>query len=395
LRILFLHEVNYLTKPIFEMHEFPEHLARLGHEVGFVQFPEGLSQSQIKELGRYKRVSGRVIKDAEIELITPWTLNGSLVGRLFTAIFSYWQVKKILREFQPDVVVSFSVPTSGWQALIASRQVKAPYVFRALDVSHKIRQGVFSGLVKRAERFIYGNSSWVSANNPAMRDYCIDLGAVSNLSSVELPPLDLTHFGLSSSNTNDIRGQLGLKATDRVFLYMGSFFYFSGLPEVIASMTTAPADVKLVLVGGGEQDSELREQVKKLGLDESILFAGFVSFDALPSYLKLADVAINAMQRSLVSNTAFPNKVIQYLASGVPVVSTRLKGLETTFEDSPALVFVDSPEEVMSAAVRVIESDNPSRLEAEALTLVQTKFDLEHNVRAFESRLREVVEGGK
>jgi glycosyltransferase involved in cell wall biosynthesis len=226
-----------------------------------------------------------------------------------------------------------------------------------------------------------------------MRDYCIDLGAASNLSSVELPPLDLTHFGLSSCHTKDIQDQLGLKATDRVVLYMGSFFYFSGLPEVIASMSTAPSDVKLVLVGGGEQDSELRQQVKTLGLGESVLFAGFVSFDALPSYLKLADVAINAMQRSLVSDTAFPNKVIQYLASGVPVVSTKLKGLEATFEGSPSLVFVDSPEEVMLAAVRVLESDNPSRLEAEALALVQTKFDLEQNVRAFESRLTEVVEG--
>jgi glycosyltransferase involved in cell wall biosynthesis len=393
LRVLFLHEVNYLTKPIFEMHEFPEHLSRLGHEVGFVQFPEGLSRSQIKQLGRRKTISGRVIRDAEIELFTPWTVNGRLLGRLLTALVSYWQFNRILREFRPDVVMSFSVPSSGWQALIACKQAKVPYVFRALDVSHKIRQGVFSGLVKRAEGFIYGNSSWVSANNPAMRDYCIDLGAVSNLSSVELPPLDLTHFGLSGSNTKDIRDQLGLTASDRVVQYMGSFFYFSGLPQVIASMTTAPAHVKLVLVGGGEQDSELREQVEKLGLEKSVLFAGFVSFDALPSYLKLADVAINAMQRSLVSNTAFPNKVIQYLASGVPVVSTRLKGLETTFEDSPALVFVDSPEQVMSAAVRVLESDNPSGLEAEALALVQTKFDLEHNVRAFESRLREVVEG--
>jgi glycosyltransferase involved in cell wall biosynthesis len=393
LRILFLHEVNYLTKPIFEMHEFPEHLASLGHEVGFVQFPEGLSQTQIRELGHRKMISGRVIQEARLELFTPWTVNGSLVGRLLTALISFWQVKRILREFQPNVVVSFSVPTSGWQALIASKQLEIPWVFRALDVSHKIRQGVFSGLVKMAERFIYGNSSWVSANNPAMRDYCIDLGAVSNLSSVELPPLDLTHFGLASSKTKDIRGKLGLKVSDRVILYMGSFFYFSGLPEVIASMTSAPSGVKLVLVGGGEQDSELREQVKSLGLDESVLFAGFVNFDALPGYLKVADVAINAMQRSLVSNTAFPNKVIQYLASGVPVVSTRLKGLETTFEDSPALVFVDSPEEVMSAALRVLESDNPSRLEAEALALVQAKFDLEHNVRAFEFRLRKVIEG--
>jgi glycosyltransferase involved in cell wall biosynthesis len=133
--------------------------------------------------------------------------------------------------------------------------------------------------------------------------------------------------------------------------------------------------------------------VKRLGLEDRVLFAGFVNFDVLPSYLKLADVAINAMQRSLVSNTAFPNKVIQYLASGIPVVSTRLKGLEMTFGESPALVFVNSPAEVVTAAMRVLESGNHSKLEAAALSLVQAKFDLEKNVRGFESRLKELVEG--
>ena len=79
MRILFLHEVNYLTKPIFEMHEFPEHLARLGHEVGFVHFPEGYSQSQIRDLGWRKKVSGRVVEGVELDLFTPWSLGGGLL----------------------------------------------------------------------------------------------------------------------------------------------------------------------------------------------------------------------------------------------------------------------------------------------------------------------------
>jgi glycosyltransferase involved in cell wall biosynthesis len=160
-------------------------------------------------------------------------------------------------------------------------------------------------------------------------------------------------------------------------------------------MAGAPADLKLVLVGGGEQDAELREQVERLGLQESVLFAGFVSFELLPSYLQLADVAINAMHRSLVSNTAFPNKVIQYLASGVPVVSTRLKGLEMTFDASPSLVFVDSPSEVVEAAVELLETAIASQLKNSALALVQDKFDLERNVRDFESRLLELVQHGR
>jgi glycosyltransferase involved in cell wall biosynthesis len=393
--VLFLHEVNYLTKPIFEMHEFPEHLASLGHEVGFVQFPEGLSQSQIKDLGHRKRISGRVIRDVQIELFTPWTINGSLVGRLLTALISHWQFKRILSDYQPDLVVSFSVPTSGWQALMASKQAGVPFVFRALDVSHKIRKGPFSGLVKIAEKFIYKNSDAISANNPAMLDYCVSLGASRERSSTDLPPLDLKHFAHSSSNLDDVRRQLGISRADRVILYMGSFFYFSGLPEVIASMAGAPENLKLVLVGGGEQDAELREQVERLGLQENVLFAGFVSFDLLPSYLQLADVAINAMHRSLVSNTAFPNKVIQYLASGVPVVSTRLKGLEMTFDASPSLVFVGSPSEVVRVAVELLETATASQLKNAALALVQDKFDLERNVRDFESRLLELVQHGR
>ena len=40
MRVLFVHEVSFLDKPIFEMHEFPEYLASRGHEVHFVDFLE-------------------------------------------------------------------------------------------------------------------------------------------------------------------------------------------------------------------------------------------------------------------------------------------------------------------------------------------------------------------
>ncbi len=82
MRILFLHEVNYLEKPIFEMHEFPEHLAALGHEVGFVQFPEGMSSDEIKALGWKTQIPGRVLNDQNLTLYTPQNATGSLLGRL-------------------------------------------------------------------------------------------------------------------------------------------------------------------------------------------------------------------------------------------------------------------------------------------------------------------------
>jgi glycosyltransferase involved in cell wall biosynthesis len=344
LRILFLHEVNYLTKPVFEMHEFPEHLAKLGHEVGFVHFPEGYSQREIRELGRRRSVTGRAVSAVQLELFTPWTLTGNLMGRLFTALLTFWQFKRILEEYRPDVVISYSVPTSGWQALIAARFQKVPYVFRALDVSHKIRKGVFSNLVRSAEKFIYGKADGLSVNNLAMLRYCNALGRREKAGEIHYPPLDLEAF----QNGNRIRGRatLGLDSETHMTIYLGSFFYFSGLGQVVRAWKALPASGTLVLVGAGEQDKELRNLVRELGLETKVLFTGMVPFSDLPDLLAAADLAINPMERSLVSNTALPNKVIQYLAAGKWVCSTRLEGLESTFADNPYITWLESPEDV-------------------------------------------------
>ena len=119
MRVLFLHEVNYLTKPIFEMHEVPEELAALGHDVGFVHFPEVVKIRSQSEFKGVQEISGRTRVGEALTLFTPWTPGGGSFSRVVTAFLFPFQIRKILREFRPDIVVSYSVPTSGWQALRA------------------------------------------------------------------------------------------------------------------------------------------------------------------------------------------------------------------------------------------------------------------------------------
>ena len=355
MRILFLHEVNYLTKPIFEMHEFPEHLAALGHEVGFVQFPEGLSKAELTNTPLKQAIAGRVLGDTSLTLYTPKTLSGGLSGRLLTVLIFGKQFRNILQDFKPDVVVSFAVPTSGWQSLSVSKKSGIPFVFRALDVSHKIRRLIFSPLIAFAERFIYKNADWVSANNPAMLDYVLKNAGSQDRAGVNFPPLDLEHFTAVRKRGGSVRAQLGIPVEAKVILYMGSFFYFSGLPEVIRSFAKEAAhDDYLVLIGAGEQARELEGIVNHLGIQKNTVFTGLVRFSDLPRYFSIADVAINPLKPSLVSNTALPNKVLQYMASSLPVVSTRLRGLELTFgNDISGLVFVENEAEVLSRALKL------------------------------------------
>lgn len=388
MRILFLHEVGYLEKPIFEMHEFPEHLAARGHEIGFCDFSEmsGASQSARTET----LVGGRVLDDVKIRLFSQKSVAQGIVGRLIAVFLFPRFFDKVLSDFNPEVVVSYAVPTSGWQALLMCKRAGIPFVFRALDVSHKIRRTSLSALVKAAERFVYKGSTWVSCNNPAMQSYCVTMGASPAKSSVELPPLDLAHFLLSGGDKQSFLRKLGLSKDSSIIVYMGSFFYFSGLDRVLERLSSLTSKPSLILVGGGDQESELKELVKNRNLEEHVRFTGFVAFEDLPGYLSIADVAINPMLPSLVAHAALPNKVLQYMAAGLPVVSTSLNGLSALFPAADGLTLVSSPEEVLEKSISIATRASRSQMGQANRKLVEKIFAREKTVDAFENLLESV-----
>jgi glycosyltransferase involved in cell wall biosynthesis len=376
------------------MHEFPEHLAALGHEVGFVHFPEGLTRAELAHTPFKQAIAGGVLNDVSLTLFTPRTLSGGLSGRLLTALTFRKHFRNILQDFKPDIIISFAVPTSGWQALSVSKKSGVPFVFRALDVSHKIRRSRFSPLIIWAERFIYRNADWVSANNPAMLEYVLESGGEKEKAGVNLPPLDLEHFTAVRKGAESIRSQLGIPVEAKVILYMGSFFYFSGLPEVIRSFAKEAAhDDYLVLIGAGDQAKELEGLVNDIGIQDKVLFTGLVNFSDLPRYLSIADVAINPLKPSLVSETALPNKVLQYMASGLPVVSTRLRGLELSFgRDLSGLIFEKDSSDVASSALRLAHGGaNLEQLGSNNAVEVAEQFAPGLAVKSFETQLLAIV----
>lgn len=388
-RILFLHEVGYFEKPIFEMHEFPEHLSTRGHEVAFLDFQEFRSSKGYSQFG--SRQKGRVVPTAQLTHYSQSNRLDGIPRRLLAwATFPFF-FRRALRDFNPDVVVCFSVPTSGWQALMMCRRMRIPFIFRALDVSHKIRKTVFAPLIKYVERRIYRSADWVSCNNPAMRDYCISLGAGEVTTSVNLPPLNLSHFTQQSGVDNDLLELLGIPEGSAVILYLGSFFYFSGLSAVISSLAHETSKPFLLLVGEGEQESELRAQSKGLGLEDQVKFAGYVPFQELPRYLALAHVAINPMVPSLVSHSALPNKALQYMASGLPVVSTKLRGLSLLFRDCPGLLLVPAPEDVLSGAISLLKARDREKLGQGNRQEIRELFFEGKAVDEFESLITKVV----
>jgi glycosyltransferase involved in cell wall biosynthesis len=301
------------------------------------------------------------------------------------------KLRSLLKHGGFDVVVLYAVPTFGPQTIRIAREAGIPVVFRALDVSHKIRSSLLLPLIKVAEKFVYKNATLLSANNQAMADYCKNLAGRTKPTEVHYPPLDLEHF---KSPAEDLRlaASLGITETDQVITYMGSFFYFSGLKAAIEefSRSSKPGQ-KLLLIGGGEQDRELRAQVQRLGLTTRVIFTGFVPYEELPKYLSLADVAINTLERNLVADVALPNKVLQYVASGLIVVSTELSGLKSILAKSNAVIWAASPHQVIKRALEILSDESNSAAPGLAHGEFLTEFEPSTAVSSFEATLEKLV----
>jgi glycosyltransferase involved in cell wall biosynthesis len=391
LNLLFVHEVSYEKKPIFEIHEFPEHLAARGHKVTFLQFDEGFKFWQGNRQPRTKTISGRVLPETTIKLVTPHQFGIPGVDRLWATISVWPTLESLLKNEKFDAIVLYAVPTYGHQVIQLAKKYGVPVIFRALDVSHLIRKSLLSPLIKSAEKYVYQNADVLSANNPAMAEYCGNLGSRQRGTVVNLPPLDISHFKKSTPDVR-LQNELGLKPTDPVITYLGTFFHFSGLDVVIREFAEIAAKhprAKLLLIGGGEQNKALRELANDLNLADRVIFTGFIPYAKLSGYLGLTTVAINPMRPGMVSHTAFPHKVIQYMASGLPVVTTKLDGLYKTFGDTSGLTWSDGSEGLIDKALALAE-DATRIAENSSLQLqtVSTLFGIDLAVDAFEATIR-------
>jgi glycosyltransferase involved in cell wall biosynthesis len=119
------------------------------------------------------------------------------------------------------------------------------------------------------------------------------------------------------------------------------------------------------------------------------VFTGFVGYKDLPKYLKIADVAVNTLQPTLVANVAFPNKVLQYMAAGLPVVSTRLQGLHQTFGEDSGIAWAEDAKAVIKAAIQLIDKTDVelARVGQMQLSAVSKIFSVEEAVDTFEESL--------
>jgi glycosyltransferase involved in cell wall biosynthesis len=112
-----------------------------------------------------------------------------------------------------------------------------------------------------------------------------------------------------------------------IVLYVGRFAYYKGLEYLIKAVSLLPKNVKVVIVGDGEEKPKLLFLVKELHLEERVIFIPPVKDEELPSIYRGADVFVLP---SIARSEAFGLVACEAMACGVPVITTEI-GTGTSF----------------------------------------------------------------
>jgi glycosyltransferase involved in cell wall biosynthesis len=151
------------------------------------------------------------------------------------------------------------------------------------------------------------------------------------------------------------------------------------LIEAVAVVFREFPDATLTIVGDGPLREELARRVAERGLAGQVQLAGHT--DDVAGVLRQHDLFVLATR-----SEAFPNSVIEAMASGLAVLTTRVGGIPELVEDgrNGLLVRPDRPEELRAGLVRLLgDTDLARALGAAARADVVSRFSFDRMVGQF------------
>ena len=113
----------------------------------------------------------------------------------------------------------------------------------------------------------------------------VDLGRFTNYDSLlrKIAPEGQARF--MNGERGEMRKKWGFGETDTVLVTTSRLVKKNGVGDVISALRLLPETVKFVIVGVGELEKKLKDDVARFGLTGRVVFAGFVAHEVLPEYL--------------------------------------------------------------------------------------------------------------
>ena len=260
-------------------------------------------------------------------------------------------VKRILEVIEiekPDVIHAHSPALNGLAALKAGRKSGLPVVYEirafwedaAVDHGTCKEDDLRYRLTRKMENHVVKNASAVTTICQGLRGDLISRGFDENKFTVIANAVNIEQFNVitpqDKAKNADLADSLQLPDCD-VLGFLGSFYAYEGIDLAIAAMPTVLAKnprARLLLVGGGPQEQNLKQQVILLGLEGKVIFTGRVPHSEVGKYYSLVDLLVYPRKAMRLTNLVTPLKPLEAMAQGKPVLASDVGGHKELISDN-------------------------------------------------------------
>lgn len=296
------------------------------------------------------------------------------------------RVEEVARQHRPDVLHAHSPLLNARPAISVGRRLGIPVVYEVrafwedAAVDHgTAREGDLRYRATRAlETAALRNADAVTTICEGLRNEMIGRGIPAAKITVIPNAVDIDKFAQSGAPDADLQRQLGLDGCT-VVGFIGSFYAYEGLSlllQAVPRMHARVPNLKILLVGGGPQDSELRSLAQQLGVRNSVIFTGRVPHDQVGKYYDLIDVLAYPRLSMRLTNLVTPLKPLECMAQGRLLVASDVGGhRELIQDDKTGLLFpAGSADALADRIVGLVQQPQRwAELRAQARRFVETE----------------------
>ncbi|MDE2595370.1 MAG: glycosyltransferase, exosortase A system-associated [Sphingomonadales bacterium] len=306
-------------------------------------------------------------------------------------------IERVCDEWQPDVLHAHSPALCGEAALRVARRRGIPLVYeiRAFweDAAVENGQGREGSLKYRLtrslENHVIGGADAVVTICQGLRGDLIGRGVDPARITVMYNGVDLSLFGEPPARDAAFAAELGL-GDGPVIGFIGSFYAYEGLDDLIDAMPPLIArhpGARLLLVGGGPCEAELKARAEASGADHAVIFTGRVPHSEVERYYALCDVMAYPRKKSRLTDLVTPLKPLEAMAQGKLVAASDVGGHRELIADGEtgALFTPDDPAACADALARLLDDrSNWDRRRAAGKAHVRDRHDWSVNVQRYQ-----------
>lgn len=334
--------------------------------------------------------SGGYFKQAVTDMGIPF-YDGMLRHRYDGLAF--FGLSRVLRAERPDLIYTFSHPNTVIFSYLARKRGLA----RRMLVSYHAMGD--TGGTRQVARYLLPmlrRADALLAVAEIQKDYLAKTeGLPRERICVIHNGVDTTRFHSPEAAERDVvRAQLGIARDELAIVSVASLKPLKRIDAVItaaAELAKTGVAVRVVIIGDGSERHSLEKLATDLGMAARVTFLGLRN--DVDRLLKAGDVFVLASRTE-----AFPNVVLEAMATGLPVIATDVGSVREMVEpDTSALVVAPGDDAALAGALRTLAGDATlrARLGRRGREIVNERFRFDVMCAKREALLESVIVTGK